>query len=233
MPAHILSFIMRTCSRPTVFRILALNRDYGTITNPSGTLRRQLFGSCHIKDEQSTWPSKKKKKLSQEFCKRLYAMQSWTYCALVIRVLVAFCTRTFFQPDEYFQSLEPAYHLVFGYGHLTWEWLSPQPVRSIIYPALNVPIYWLLKTTRLSESEILGDWLLVSNCFVDLLGERSLSIIQISCPKILHGLLAAGTDIWLAELSRIVLGRDYVSTVVRAFQVNDHSRLTPATAFSI
>ena len=38
---------------------------------------------------------------------------------------------------------------------------------------------------------------------------------QISCPKILHGLLAAGTDIWLAELSRIVLGRDYVSTVVR------------------
>jgi hypothetical protein len=40
---------------------------------------------------------------------------------------------------------------------------------------------------------------------------------QISCPKILHGLLAAGTDIWLAELSRIVLGRDYVSTVVRFF----------------
>jgi phosphatidylinositol glycan class B len=41
---------------------------------------------------------------------------------------------------------------------------------------------------------------------------------QISCPKILHGLLAAGTDIWLAELSRIVLGGDYVSTVVRFFK---------------
>lgn len=88
-------------------------------------------------------------------------MQSWTY-ALVIRVLVALCTRTFFQPDEYFQSLEPAHHLVFGYGHLTWEWLSTQPIRSIIYPALNVPIYWLLKFTGLSESQVLGDWLLVS-----------------------------------------------------------------------
>ena len=46
---------------------------------------------------------------------------------------------------------------------------------------------------------------------------------QISCPKILHGLLAAGTDIWLAELSRNVLGRDYVSTVVRfVLKVDDH-----------
>ena len=100
-----------------------------------------------------------------------YVMQSWTYCALIFRVLVAVCTRTFFQPDEYFQSLEPAYHLVFGYGHLTWEWLSPQPVRSIIYPALNVPTYWLLKTTGFSESAI-GDWLLVSY-FVDVLRKQN------------------------------------------------------------
>ena len=93
-------------------------------------------------------------------------MPSWTYYALIIRVLVALCTRTFFQPDEYFQSLEPAHHLVFGYGHLTWEWLSPRPIRSIIYPALNVPIYWLLKITGLSES-VIGDWLLVSDFFVE------------------------------------------------------------------
>ena len=145
-----------------------------------------------------------------------YVMQTWTYCALIFRVLVAFCTRTFFQPDEYFQSLEPAYHLVFGYGHLTWEWLSPQPIRSIVYPALNVPIYWLLKITGLSESAI-GDWLLVSYS-IDALRNEVESMAQISCPKILHGLLAAGTDIWLAELSRIVLGRDYVSTVVGFFK---------------
>lgn len=76
-------------------------------------------------------------------------MQKTTILALSIRILIALSTRTFFQPDEYYQALEPAHSLVFGYGHLTWEWLTPQPIRSMIYPALNVPIYWLLKVTGL------------------------------------------------------------------------------------
>jgi len=81
--------------------------------------------------------------------------------SLGIRIGIAVLTRTVFQPDEYFQSLEPAFHLVFGYGHLTWEWLSGNPIRSIIYPALNVPFYWLLKATGLAYTGWLGDWLLV------------------------------------------------------------------------
>ena len=44
--------------------------------------------------------------------------------AVSARILISLATQTFFQPDEYFQSLEVAHHLVFGYGHLTWEWLS-------------------------------------------------------------------------------------------------------------
>lgn len=87
-----------------------------------------------------------------------------TRLALFVRILIALSTRTFFQPDEYFQSLEPAYHYVFGYGHLTWEWLAPNPIRSIIYPALNVPLYWVLNTSGLADSVVLGDWLLVSIC---------------------------------------------------------------------
>jgi phosphatidylinositol glycan class B len=64
---------------------------------------------------------------------------------LLVRVFIALVTSTFFQPDEYYQSLEPAHQLVFGYGFLTWEWLSPFPIRSIAYPALNIPIYWVIK----------------------------------------------------------------------------------------
>lgn len=86
-----------------------------------------------------------------------------TQLAIYIRVLIALFTRTFFQPDEYFQSLEPAHILVFGYGHLTWEWMISQPIRSIIYPALNVPIYYFLKVTGLSELGQLGDLLLVGD----------------------------------------------------------------------
>ncbi|KAJ7444883.1 glycosyltransferase family 22 protein [Mycena latifolia] len=116
--------------------------------------------------------------------------------ALLVRVLVALCTLTVFQPDEYFQSLEPAHHLVFGYGHLTWEWLSPRPIRSILYPALNVPIYWFLKATGLDALGTLGDWLIIGS------------------PRILHGSLASLTDIFLCSLTRTVIGERYVPTAL-------------------
>jgi phosphatidylinositol glycan class B len=82
-------------------------------------------------------------------------MQRAVVLPLCVRILVAVLTRTFFQPDEYFQALEPAHRIVFGYGHLTWEWLAEQPIRSIAYPALNVPVYWLLKTLKLDDTELL------------------------------------------------------------------------------
>lgn len=75
--------------------------------------------------------------------------------ALVVRVAVSLATCTFFQPDEYFQSLEVAHHAVFGYGQLTWEWLAPNPIRSIVYPALNMPVYWLLKTLSVDDTAAL------------------------------------------------------------------------------
>lgn len=99
-------------------------------------------------------------------------MHSLTSLALSTRVLIALCTRTFFQPDEYFQALEPAHHLVFGYGHLTWEWMAPQPIRSIVYPAINVPVFWLLKVSGIAESGSVGDWLLVGECYAPRINEK-------------------------------------------------------------
>ncbi len=81
--------------------------------------------------------------------------------SLAVRISIAVLTRTVFQPDEYFQSLEPAFHFVFGYGHLTWEWLSKDPIRSIIYPGLNIPFYWFLKIAGFAYPSFLGDLLLV------------------------------------------------------------------------
>ena len=75
--------------------------------------------------------------------------------AVTTRVLIALATQTFFQPDEYYQSLEVAHRLVFGYGHITWEWLTQQPIRSIIYPALNIPVYSALKQLGLDNTRLL------------------------------------------------------------------------------
>ncbi|ESK97687.1 glycosyltransferase family 22 protein [Moniliophthora roreri MCA 2997] len=113
-----------------------------------------------------------------------------TTITFLVRILIALCTRTFFQPDEYFQALEPAHSIIFGYGHLTWEWATEQPIRSLLYPAVNVPMYWFLKVTGLDSWDTLV-----------ILG-----------PRFIHGTLAAFTDIALCELTRKTIGERYVST---------------------
>ncbi|KAJ8507598.1 hypothetical protein ONZ45_g10045 [Pleurotus djamor] len=109
--------------------------------------------------------------------------------ALAVRIGIALCTRTFFQPDEYFQALEPAHALVFGYGHLTWEWLTPRPIRSILYSGLTASVFWLLRLLGLDRHV----WLLIAG------------------PRILHGCLAALTDIWTAHLATKIAGERYAS----------------------
>ncbi|KAI1794633.1 Alg9-like mannosyltransferase family-domain-containing protein [Ganoderma leucocontextum] len=111
-----------------------------------------------------------------------------TLLALAIRVAISLGTWTFFQPDEYFQSLEVAHHAVFGYGQLTWEWRGANPIRSIVYPGWNIPVYWLLKVLKLDHTTAL-----------------------VWGPKLLHGVIAAGTDIWLLRLTRKVAGERYVN----------------------
>lgn len=149
-------------------------------------------------------------------------MQRSTALALAVRIVIALITRTFFQPDEYFQALEPAHFLVFGYGDLTWEWTSNSPIRSIFYPLLNVPIYWLLKTFRLD-----GTFLLVGHCLFLL--HNCTYEGKVVVPKVLHGLLASGTDIWARELSRKTVGLRHVPATVCMlhlhFPMSDTERL--------
>ena len=44
---------------------------------------------------------------------------------------------TYFNPDEYWQSVEVAHRWVFGYGHLTWEWRADARLRGAAHPALG------------------------------------------------------------------------------------------------
>lgn len=46
---------------------------------------------------------------------------------LFARLINALAVKTFFQPDEYFQSLEPAWQAAFGDGSgawITWVWIA-------------------------------------------------------------------------------------------------------------
>lgn len=58
---------------------------------------------------------------------------------LPFRLINAFTTKTFFQPDEFFQALEPAHKMVYGFGYTTWEW--KEALRSSIHPLIYVVAY--------------------------------------------------------------------------------------------
>ena len=73
------------------------------------------------------------------------------YTVGLIRLGLGLAVRSYFSPDEYWQSLEVAHNLVFGYGHLTWEWQDSK-LRSIIHPLMFPWIYYLLKITGLDSS---------------------------------------------------------------------------------
>ena len=57
------------------------------------------------------------------------SQKSWAFLRsiIIIRLINAFWVTTFFQPDEFFQSLEPAWDLAFGStsgAWLTWVCIS-------------------------------------------------------------------------------------------------------------
>ncbi|KAF5681068.1 gpi mannosyltransferase 3 [Fusarium heterosporum] len=64
---------------------------------------------------------------------------------IVIRLINAWWIATFFQPDEFFQSLEPAWDLAFGSqsgAWLTWEWRHQ--LRTSLHPALFAGVYLIV-----------------------------------------------------------------------------------------
>ncbi|KYN29058.1 GPI mannosyltransferase 3 [Trachymyrmex cornetzi] len=58
------------------------------------------------------------------------------------RLISVIVVRTAHVPDEYWQSLEVAHRLAFGYGYLTWEWTTM--IRSYMYPFLISILYRIL-----------------------------------------------------------------------------------------
>ena len=51
---------------------------------------------------------------------------------LCIRSIMAVLSTSYHHPDETYQSVEVAHHLVFGKGYLTWEWTTENPIRSLL-----------------------------------------------------------------------------------------------------
>ncbi|XP_076260440.1 phosphatidylinositol glycan anchor biosynthesis class B [Rhynchophorus ferrugineus] len=94
----------------------------------------------------------------------------------VVRFSSVFIVQTFFVPDEYYQSLEVAHKLAFGYGYLTWEWT--QGIRSYFYPLVFAVPYKILYYLGLDSQD---------------------AIIYV--PRVLQSLLSAYADVCIYKWS--------------------------------
>lgn len=109
---------------------------------------------------------------------------------VVFRFLNAIILRTFFQPDEYFQALEPAWNIAFGDqsgAWLTWEW--QHQLRSSIHPAIFGVAYKA------------AHWIL-SAIFPPALETAALEIL----PKLIQSVFAALGDFFTWRLATSIFG---------------------------
>ncbi|ODV88311.1 glycosyltransferase family 22 protein [[Candida] arabinofermentans NRRL YB-2248] len=95
---------------------------------------------------------------------------------LSIRLYNALSIKTFFQADEYWQALEPAHYLVYGYGYLTWEWNAG--IRSFLHPLFYAFVYQICMKLHLDYDYILN------------------------LPKVLSALFSATGELYLYKLAQ-------------------------------
>ncbi|KAJ1525686.1 hypothetical protein ONE63_008900 [Megalurothrips usitatus] len=87
-----------------------------------------------------------------------------------LRLASVFLVQTAYVPDEYWQSLEVAHKLSFGYGYLTWEW--QEGIRSYAYPLVFSGLFKLLAYLGVDNVKIL-----------------------VTAPRILQALITAYADV--------------------------------------
>ncbi|KAI0887497.1 glycosyltransferase family 22 protein [Annulohypoxylon maeteangense] len=112
-----------------------------------------------------------------------------------VRFANALCVRTFFQPDEYFQALEPAWNMLFGNeggAWITWEW--KHQLRSSIHPAVFAFGYWVVEQYAAAGMSPItkAKWL-------------------IAAPKLLQTAFAALSDLYSWRLAEKLYGHGSVA----------------------
>ncbi|KAI4236231.1 MAG: hypothetical protein LQ352_008026, partial [Teloschistes flavicans] len=141
-----------------------------------------------LPDEQNTT----KRYVLLRRAKEVATSQDVLLFLIALRILNALSIRTFFQPDEYFQSLEPAWEIAFGANSgawITWEWKNH--LRSAIHPTIFAAVY------RLS-AEISNVLRLTPDYRAELL---------LAAPKATQAVIAALGDYYTWKLGERVYGK--------------------------
>lgn len=106
---------------------------------------------------------------------------------LAVRLTSVFFVQTWYVPDEYWQSLEVAHNMVFGYGHKTWEWTAG--IRSYIPPLLIAIIYKLLALINFDTVNLLVSSLII------VCRKYNVFYFQVFMPRLCQAVLSAYADL--------------------------------------
>lgn len=103
-------------------------RQCEAMSSPPTTPMSQASTRFGLDSSISLDNSKNVRRRAVEKVKQLSTSQDIFLFLVAFRILSALSVKTFFQPDEYFQSLEPAWQIAFGEDSgawITWVWAIP------------------------------------------------------------------------------------------------------------
>jgi len=155
------------------------NSDSGRTDSKSRTSSHHVSWDIWEEDAEPTW---KAPDIRPALVSRLLSSQKTLLLGLLaFRMLNCLMIHTSFVPDEYWQSLEVAHRMAFGYGYQTWEWRYG--LRSYVYPAFIATIYRLLALLHLDTR-----------------------ILLIKLPQLMSAAFWALGDLYLYKMSRRLAG---------------------------
>ncbi|XP_068659058.1 mannosyltransferase APTG1 isoform X2 [Aristolochia californica] len=108
---------------------------------------------------------------------------------LTFRLVNCFLVQTYFNPDEHWQSLEVAHRIVFGYGHLTWEW--QRGIRSYLHPLIFASLYKIMAFFQLDTP-----WFMMK------------------APRLLQSIFSSFGDFYLHKLSCLIFNEHVAKWVL-------------------
>ncbi|KAF0460341.1 GPI mannosyltransferase 3 [Gigaspora margarita] len=112
-----------------------------------------LFQRQRTENLQATTDNSLKTEIPFDNTSTIFNNKKLLFSSLILfRLFNALITKTYFNPDEYWQSVEVAHYMVFGYGYLTWEW--KQRIRSFAHPLIFATLYKVLALLGLDDGNL-------------------------------------------------------------------------------
>ena len=102
---------------------------------------------------------------------------------ILIRFVMAIISKSYHHGDETYQSVEVAHYLVFGRGHLTWEWTTENPIRSYVHPLIFASVFKVLNILNIDSTELV-----------------------VLLPRILQGMISAFSDVFVLKFFLLYFG---------------------------